>query len=127
MVDSKIAGPPYKGAEPLNGPCYVLDPEAYNLGLRLILRTLPARNPKIRRQPQFRPKPPPVRTETLRVVAWAPGKPRDFYFKTIVVRRTEASWKSKARRLLAAGWPERRIAREVRRSRRAIRNLRQGC
>lgn len=103
---------PYKHLEACHGDCYVLDPEAWNRGKRVVIEVIPARNPPIKRPPKISE--PSVRTtETRRVVTWVVGRAFDFWFKEVPVRVSEPVWAGRARELRAAGWSIRRIMTEL--------------
>lgn len=96
-----------------HGPCYVLDPEAWMRGERVVVETIPA---KLRPEKKPRsPEPAAVATETRRVVRWPEGRPSEWYLADApVTRPSEPVWAVRARTLRDAGWSIRRIMAELR-------------
>lgn len=108
-----VANSPYRSPDACHGPCYVLDPFAYELGERVVIETIPAKNPPVKK-PRKEPRERLVRgTETRRVVVWPPGGPWDFEIINVSVRASEPVWAPRARELRAFGWSIRRIMKEL--------------
>lgn len=94
------------------GPCYVLDPEAWMRGHRVVLEVIPA--PELPERARRRdPEPVPATGETRRIVRWTPGDPLSWELVDVPVMRREPAWAARARELRANGWSLRRIAKEL--------------
>ena len=106
------AGPLYKSPEACHGDCYVLDPDAWNRGKRVVKEVIPARNSPIKRPPKP-PKPVASTTETYRACVWDKDRPYAFWFENVPVKVKEPVWAARARELRAVGWSYRRIAKEL--------------
>lgn len=107
-----VAAAPYKGVDARHGDCYVLDPDAWNRGKRVVIGVIRAKNPPIKRPPKraaspFKP------MGTRRVVVWDYGRAFDFRLVDVPVRPSEPVWAPRARELRAAGWSYRKIAKEL--------------
>lgn len=107
------AGPPYRGTEPHHGPCYVLDPFAYELGERVVLKIIPAKNSPVKKPRKVSQKPVITSNETRRVVVHIPGRSYEWQIVNVPVRAPEPVWAPRARRLRAFGWSDRKIAEEL--------------
>ena len=108
-----IAGPPYRSPEACHGPCYVLDPFAYELGERVVLEILPAKNPRVKK-PRKAPQERLVKCSEMRRVVISPiGRAWDWKLIWVPVRPPEPFWAASARRLRSNGWAIRRILKEL--------------
>jgi hypothetical protein len=87
-----IALPPYRSAEQYPGPCYVLCPDAWELGWREVLRVLPPRLPPVKRP---------------RIVLYAP------LVRAGGSRSNEPLWHAKARIMRSQGVTVRGIMRDL--------------
>ncbi len=115
-----IASPPYRSPEACHGPCYVLDPFAYELGERVVLEIIPAKNPPAKKPHRESERRLVTSNETRRVAVWLPGTPYDFEIVNVPVRAPEPIWAPRARELKAFGWSRRKIMKEL-----SIRSTRQ--
>lgn len=108
---SPVAKPPFRHPEASHGPCYVLDPFAWELGERVVVRVIAAQNEPVRKVPRTAApvKPPQMR----RVVSWPLGQPLDWFITKAPERLQEPRWAARARELRAAGWSIRRIMKEI--------------
>ena len=107
------ASPIYRSPDACHGPCYVLDPFAYELGNRVVVKTLPAKNPPVKKPRKEPEKRLVTSKETRRVVAWLPGRAYDFKIVKVPVRPPEPVWAARARELRAFGWSQRKIMKEL--------------
>lgn len=108
---SAVARPPFRHPEACHGPCYVLDPLAWELGERVVIRVIAAENKPIRKisRPASPVRPAPMR----RVVSWPEGRPLEWFVTKAPERLQEPRWASRARELRGAGWSIRRILKEL--------------
>lgn len=107
-----VAGPPYRSPEACHGPCYVLDLLAYELGERIVLAILPAKNRPVKK-PRKEPERLVTCTEMRRVVVSPIGRAWDWKLIWVPVRPPEPVWAASARRLRANGWSRRRIMKKL--------------
>lgn len=108
-----VAGSIYRSPEACHGPCYVLDPFAYELGERIVLETIPAKNPPVKKPRKVFQKPVVTSNETRRVVVHIPGRPYEWQIVNVPVRASEPVWAVRARELRAHGWSYRKIMKET--------------
>jgi hypothetical protein len=104
---TRIAGPPYRTADQVCGPCYVLSVKAWKKGIRTEVAVLPAILPKRRRPKRvLAPVRPRVRAQAARnIVTWPEGRPLEW----AIVRAAEPGWHTRARELRAQGLSIREI------------------
>lgn len=108
---SRIAGKPYRSPEQQHGPCYILDPDAWMAGERVVIGVIAAKNPLVADLPQRERRPSP--SETRRVLAWPRGRAWDWFWTIVDVAPQEPAWAGRARELRRAGWSIRRIMDEL--------------
>ena len=106
-----VAGPPFRHPEACHGPCYVLDPFAWECGERVVVDVIPPKNLPIRKIRQVAA--PVERRRMRRVVVWPAGKPLAWRLEKVPVAPSEPAWAARARELRGAGWSIRRIMREL--------------
>lgn len=108
-----IAGPIYRNPEACHGPCYVLDPVAYEFGERVVLEVIPANNSPAKKLRKKSEKRLVTSKETRRVAIWHPGRAYAFEIVNVPVRAPEPVWARRARELKAFGWSRRKIMKEL--------------
>lgn len=109
----RIAGPPYRTAEQWHGPCYVLSPEDFVAGWREVIAIIPA-IPRRVRQVRIYAKARQVLTDQMRrIITWPRGKPLEWQFEDVPMRKREPGWHTRARELRSRGMSVRNIMREL--------------
>lgn len=112
-----FAGPLFITADQLPGPCYVLCPKRWRKGVRFILATLQPLIPTPAQAISFAPR---QQIGTRQVVTFPRGRPLEWRLVDEPVYKEAPAWHIEARRLRAQKMSQRKIAKIVGKSKRAV-------